>query len=367
MRPCHPTAIVVLAFLFCAAISAPAAAQGTPPPKPAATAATHAEVETIGGSGDGKIGELTALCVTGDDKVLAADGKAEQVKVFDVKGKLLDKWALPMAPTALCAAGDGSFYVGGVGKVVHLGSSGKLVKTVDVPGQLTGGPTGGISGPPAGRVVAGILPSGAARGMTVMGGELFVSFGAGSGVRGKDAIVRFDSDLGSPKQIAQNFIAYGQRLDLAAGDGVLYLADNMRFRVMKMDREGKVLGTWGMQNRGNVEAFGGANNPTGICLAPGGVLYTAEAGLGRIKTYSVDGKFLALIGEVATPRFEQSGPLAASYSAMAVGVSSDGTRVFVQDSKANCIRVLLDKTLVKEPDKGPDKTKKAGKADAETR
>jgi sugar lactone lactonase YvrE len=344
MIPTRRTAIATFACLLLAALSTPAPAQGTPPPKPAATPATHVEAETIGGSGEGKIGGLTALCVTGDDKVLAADGKAEQVRVFDFKGKLLDKWALPMAPTALCASGDGSFYVGGVGKVAHLGSSGKLVKAVDVPGQLTGGPTGGISGPPAGRMLAGILPSGAARGMAVMGGEVFVSFGAGSGARGRDTIVRFDSDLGSPKQIAQNFIAYGQRLDLAAGGDVLYLADNMRFRVMKMDRDGKVLGAWGMQNRGDVAAFGGANNPMGICLGPGGALYTAEAGLGRIKTYSVDGKFLALIGEVATPRFEQSGPLAASYSAMAVGVSSDGTRVFVQDTKANCVRVLLDKT-----------------------
>jgi sugar lactone lactonase YvrE len=336
-----PLARLIFMCLFAGALSASAAAQETTPPK--AAVATHVEVEAIGKAEDARIGELAALCVTGDDKVLAGDGKAEHVKVFDVKGKLLEKWALPMAPTALCASGDGSFYVGGVGKMVRLGSSGKLLKTVDVPGKLTGGPAGGISGPPLGRIPAGVLASGAARGMAVMGGEVFVSFGAGSGARGKDAIVRFDSDLNSPKQIAQNLIAYCQRLGLAAADNALYLADNMRYRVLKMDRDGKVLGTWGVQNRGNIEAFGGANNPMGLCLGPGGVLYTAEAGLGRIKTYTVDGKFLALIGEVATPRFEQSGTLAAANSAMALGVSSDGTRVFVQDVKANCIRVLLDK------------------------
>jgi hypothetical protein len=89
-------------------------------------------------------------------------------------------------------------------------------------------------------------------------------------------------------------------------------------------------------------------------LAFGGkdVLYTAESGLGRIKKYTPDGKYLGLVGYIGVDRFIRAGRLAASCSNIAIGVSKDQSRVYVQDFKNCIIRVLAKKP---EPEKSANK------------
>jgi hypothetical protein len=125
-----------------------------------------------------------------------------------------------------------------------------------------------------------------------------------------------------------------------AKDGVLYVAENARHRVVRFDRDGEVLSTWGRRARTNVAEFGSCCNPMNLCFGPGGVLYTAESGLGRVKRYTPEGKFLGLVGYVGVTRFTRAGRLAASCSNIAIAVNKDGSRVFVQDLKKNIIRVL---------------------------
>ena len=48
---------------------------------------------------------------------------------------------------------------------------------------------------------------------------------------------------------------------------------------------GKVLGAWGKHDPKDMGGFGACCNPMSLCLGPGGALYTAEAGLGRINRY----------------------------------------------------------------------------------
>jgi len=132
-----------------------------------------------------------------------------------------------------------------------------------------------------------------------------------------------------------------QRLDLAAHDGSLYAAENARYRVVRFDAEGKSLSSWGSASRDTVEGFGSCCNPMNLFFGPGGELYTAESGMGRIKRYTPDGKFLGLIGEVGVQRFTRAGRTAASCSNMTLAVSKDGSRIFVQDVAQNVIRVLL--------------------------
>ena len=80
-----------------------------------------------------------------------------------------------------------------------------------------------------------------------------------------------------------------------------------------------------------------------LCFDSQGVIYTAESGLGRVKRYSTDGKFLGLLGYTGVERFTRAGSLAASCSNIAIAVTSDGKRVYVMDYKANLIRVLQKK------------------------
>ena len=306
---------------------------------PGGVRASHREVQPIGADGDAKMGRLTTLCTTPDDRLLACDGRAKVVKVFDLKGQLQATWPLPFAPSAVCAAADGTIYVGGVAKLAKLDGKGKLLKTADVEAELVVSRAGRSD--PRRRARFGRRPVGKASGMAATAKELFVSFGAGWSLRSKDVIVRFDRDLGRGKQIASGLNGCCQRLDLTAIDGVLYVAENTRYRVLRMDREGKVLGQWGKRDRRDIAAFGSCCNPMNLCVGPGKVIYTAESGLGRVKRYTPEGRFLGLVGEIGVTRFTRAGGLAASCSNIAVAASADGGRVFVQDVKTNAIRVLV--------------------------
>ncbi|MHC4716447.1 MAG: NHL repeat-containing protein [Planctomycetota bacterium] len=291
------------------------------------TKATHKEVRVIGRTDETRFGRLATICLAADGKLLAADSSRRQIKVFSAEGKLLKTWKPPLAPSALHAAADGTVYVGGTGKLAKLDAAGKVLKTVS---HEEGG-----------------FPRSKVSGLTLAGKDLFASFGRGWSLRSTAVIVRFDADLGAAKTIATGLRGCCQRLDLVSRDGVLYVAENTRHRVVRYDREGKVLSKWGRRDRKKVDGFGSCCNPMNLCFGPGGVLYTAESGLGRIKRYTADGKFLGLVGYVELPRSQRAGRLAASCSNIAVAVSRDGSRVYVQDYKGNVIRVLAGAPQVK--------------------
>ena len=80
-----------------------------------------------------------------------------------------------------------------------------------------------------------------------------------------------------------------------------------------------------------------------LCFDKEGVLYTSESGLGRVKRYATDGRYLGLVGYVGVERFTNAGRMAASCSNIAIAVTPDGSRVYVMDFKENSIRVLQRK------------------------
>jgi sugar lactone lactonase YvrE len=127
---------------------------------------------------------------------------------------------------------------------------------------------------------------------------------------------------------------------MVSRDGLLYVAENRRHRVVKYDRNGKLLEKWGRHDRKNIDGFGSCCNPMNLCFGPKGELYVAETGLGRIKRYSAEGKFLALVGYVDVPRFSRASRLATACSNIAIAVSKDEARIYVLDFKKNIIRIL---------------------------
>ena len=296
-------------------LSLAAGADEKEPPK-----ATHEEVKSIGLTPETRFEKLSTLCLNGQGNLLAGDAAKKQIKVISPAGKLLATWPLPLAPVAVHRCQDGTIYVADVGKVAKLDKAGKVLKVVEV----------GAAGPRRAK------PSGIAATKK----DVFVGFGSGWSLRSRSVIVRFDRDLGRAKTIAQGLRGCCQRLDLVAKDGVLYVAENARHRVVRFDRDGEVLSTWGRRHRTNVAEFGSCCNPMNLCFGPGGVLYTAESGLGRVKRYTPEGKFLGLVGYVGVTRFTRAGRIAASCSNIAIAVNKDGSRVFVQDLKKNIIRVL---------------------------
>lgn len=294
---------------------AEAAEKGDEEPRP-----THVEVESIGGSDELKFGSLAAFCLGERDNLLVCDRKAQQVKVVSPGGRLLDRWDVPFPPSRIRRAPDGDVYLGGPGVLALLDDGGRVIKSITSDHDA--------------------IPKARVSGIAATERHVFASFGSGWSLRSRDDIVRLDRDLENPAVIARNLRGCCQRLDLAAREGVLYVAENARYRVLRLDRDGNVLSKWGKRSRTEVEGFGSCCNPMNITFGPDGALYTAESGLGRVKRYSPKGEFLGLVGEVGVRRFRRAGRVAASCSNITVAVSSDSTYVYVQDVEKNLIRVL---------------------------
>ncbi len=281
---------------------------------------SHKEIGTIGSTPESRFKRLVAFCMDNDGNLLACDAEARVIRKTDPEGKKLSDWKLNFAPYCIDVYDDGSVYVAGQAIVARLNDHGRVLKTVRSDGK--------------------IFPDGKPSGITVTEKDVFLGVGFGWSMRSRSSIVRFDRDLENPKIIARDLRGCCQRLDLVAKDGVLYVAENTRYRVVRFDREGNVLSSWGSNDRVRLEGFGSCCNPMNLCFGPGGELYTAESGLGRIKRYTPEGKFLGLIGYVGVDRFSRAGRLAASCSNITLAVNKNASRIYVLDFKNNLIRVL---------------------------
>ncbi|MHC4547034.1 MAG: NHL repeat-containing protein [Planctomycetota bacterium] len=269
---------------------------------------THKEVEGIGLTSEPNFGNLTTFCMDSEGNLLACDAET------------LASWKLEFAPYSIHACPDGIIYVAGKGKVAKLDKTGKVLKIAETDGS--------------------IFPAGKPSGITATKQDVFLCVGSKGSLRSRSSIVRFDRELSDPNIIAEDLRGCCQRSDIIAKDGVLYIAENARHRVLKCDRDGKILSKWGNNDRKDIEGFGSCCNPMNLYFGPKGELYTAESGLGRVKRYTPDGKFLGLVGYVGVERFNRAGRLARSCSNITVGVNKDASRIYVLDFKNNFIRVM---------------------------
>lgn len=281
---------------------------------------THKEVEGIGLTPETEFGNLTTFCMDRDGNLLACDSKANEIRKISPSGKPLTEWKLNFSPNAIHACPDGTIYAAGKGKVTKLDRKGKVLKTVETDDKD--------------------LPNGRFSGITATKQDVFVCIGSAGTFRSLSSIVRFDRELNQPTIIAEDLHGCCQRLDIVAKEGELYIAENARYRILKCDRDGKILSKWGHRDRKNIEGFGSCCNPMNLCFGPKGELYTAESGVGRIKRYSPDGEFLGLVGYVGVERFSRRSRLAISCSNISVAVNKDASRIYVLDFKNNLIRVM---------------------------
>jgi len=287
------------------------------------TLGTHIEIDPIGKTDEVKFGNLTSFALTPEDNILACDAKTNEIKVITPAGKILETWKLDFAPHVIHSCRCGQVFAAGFGVVAKFDKSGKMLKQVNAETSE--------------------FPNAKSSGIAVFEENVFVAFGTEDSLRSRSKIVRFNRDLTEPVIIAEDMRGCCQRLDMVAWEDALYVAENSRHQVVKLDETGKVLSKWGDHDPVNIEGFGGCCNPMNLYYSPKGWLYTAESGLGRVKRYSTDGKFLELVGYVGVARFEQAGRLAASCSNITVAANKDESRVYVLDYQNNLIRVMESK------------------------
>lgn len=329
-------AVLLVALVYQARVSAKDWGNPWQPPEHVATAGpggaivgTHHEVQML----DVSFRRITAMAMDRQGRLLASDGDARQIKVIDPRGRgrVLNTFPLPFGPEALDVGSNGAIYCGGHGKIVHLSPAGKVLAIVDTPHNVASQLRTRRRTSGKGNKVSGLA---------VSDRYVFAAFGSGWSVGAKSKLFRFDLDLSHPKLLASGLRTCCQRCDLQVHDGLLYMAENGAHRVVVIDADGNVLKKWGAKSRTDPAGFGSCCNPMNLFFGDDGTLYTAESGLGRVKKYTVDGKFLGVVGTVGVSRFNRASAQAAACSNIAIACPPNGDRIYVMDFEDGRIRVL---------------------------
>lgn len=251
------------------------------------------------------------------------EGHVYELKVVSADGKVLSTWPMRdgLMPKMIFGCPDGAVYVAGGGMLAQFTGDGKLVKIID---------TDAVCGEKA-----------ATSGLCADATHVYLALGMGNSTRATEDFYKFNRDLSSPKRIVERQFGCCSHIDLRVANNELFIAENSRHRVNLFDLDGRPKGTWGQRNRASLAGFTACCNPCNIDFGPGGVLYTCESGVGRVKKYTPDGKFLGLVGYVDTTKFDSGGVVAATSCYIPMEVNADASRIYVMDVRAAIIRVLV--------------------------
>ncbi len=145
------------------------------------------------------------------------------------------------------------------------------------------------------------------------------------------AVWRTSRDFQDPKQIISGLSGCCGQMDIQTADGQVFVAENSRHRVVRYDRDGKKLGSFGKTDREGVgEGFGGCCNPMNLCFAADGALLASESN-GVVKRFTPDGEYVGLVGIAQVPEGCKNS---------AIGILSDGQYVYYIDIQGSNIIVL---------------------------
>ncbi len=280
----------------------------------AVQSATHEQVDTIADSKDTKCKKLSSFCMNADGNLLVCDEGSSVIRVITPKDELKATWKMPFKPQAICTRSDGTAIVAGVGKVAIVDKDGKVIKTVDIPAATK---------------------YSSAAGVAATKDDVFVcAYGGRTGF----TVYRFNSKLGDLKEIVKGLRGCCGQQDITSDGKSLYVAECARHRVVKYDRNGKMISSFGKRDRTGVEGFGGCCEPKNLCFGPDGDLYTGSSANARVKRYTPDGKFVGVVG---SPKYT-GGCLRVT-----IAINKDASRIYFLDSGKNVIRVLGAKATAK--------------------
>lgn len=254
------------------------------------------------------------------------EGRSYAIKVVEANGEVKKTLPLTHPPKMVEAAENGDIYVCGGGAIYRLNTTGELQQSLKF------------------STLGKDYESAHASGMTVSENKVFVALGFGFSLRATEDIASLTRELREGAIIVSKQYGCCSHIDLDTHGDELLIAENSRHRVNRFDFSGKLKETWGRRDRSGIEGFAACCNPVNFDFGPGGELYTAESGIGRVKRFTPEGKFLGLVGYVDTTKFDRGSRLAATSCYIPIEVSADGSYVYIMDVRTNFIRVLKRKS-----------------------
>jgi len=165
--------------------------------------------------------------------------------------------------------------------------------------------------------------------ITTSGSDVFIACPMSKGYG--YAVWRTDQAFANPKQIIKGLSGCCGQMDIQAAGDLVFVAENSRHRIVRYSRDGAEVGSFGKTDReGLGEGFGGCCNPMNLCFTVDGDLLASESN-GVVKRFTPDGKYQGMVGVAAVP---------AGCKNSAIGISSDGDRVYYIDIQGSKILVL---------------------------
>ncbi|MEY3227822.1 MAG: hypothetical protein RLZZ536_2441 [Planctomycetota bacterium] len=282
------------------------------------------------------------------------------VQVYSPEGELIREIELSFTPTAINPAPDGSIFVAGDGKVARISSDGRVLATADSPhvgdleefrkrveagarrqaeemtaqfreqvtliegrlealrkkpeSELTDRERQRIrtyeqqqtifqtqlkfyedmqqqqlGAPDAIRRKLGITA------VAVTSRDVFLCCNAAEGYGYE--VWRLNHEFSEPKRVVSELGGCCGQCDIQATEQHLILAENTKFKVALLDRDGNRLSDFGRGDRKAVDGFGSCCNPMNVRCCSNGDILTAESSIGTIKRFSSSGELLGVIGK----------------------------------------------------------------------
>ncbi len=143
---------------------------------------------------------------------------------------------------------------------------------------------------------------------------------------------RTDHDLSSPKKVVTDLGGCCGQCDIQATEDHLILAENTKFQVGLLDRDGNRLTSFGQQDRTSKDGFGSCCNPMNVRCCSNGDILTAESSLGFIKRFNKDGALVSTVGKAK---------IGGGCKHVAIGFDEKRDRYYMQYQDRNQICVLV--------------------------
>ena len=154
------------------------------------------------------------------------------------------------------------------------------------------------------------------------------------------SIWRTTHDFGEPKLVVEGLKGCCGQMDIQSCEDCLFACENSRHRVVKFDREGKELASFGKTDRKAVgEGFGSCCNPMNSRFSLSGDLFTSESN-GVVKRFTPEGSFIESVGIAAVQPGCKSSIIA---------IAPDTNRVYYFDTQKSAI-AILDRKPAATPD-----------------
>jgi hypothetical protein len=284
--------------------------------------AAYTATGSLADQGPAKAKMLSAFCLDREDNLLTCDEEGRCIRVVGPDNLLKASWPLEFWPQAIACRADGSVVVAGTGKVALLGPDGQPLASGELPQATSNAPAFvGQSADARARYER------AATSVAATGDDIFVCARAGTGY----TVYRLTPGLDEAVPVIKGLRGCCGQMDMTARDGVLYVAANSDFQVVRYDREGRKLGGFGRTGKGPEPCFDGCCEPKNLAFGPDGSLYLAGSGKCAIGHYTAEGGFIEYVGRVDG---------ITGCVRVTVAVNRDASRVYMLDTDHNTVRVL---------------------------